>query len=80
MMKFTPLVTKNHNSTQWDRNCSDCRKEFGSTNHGHSSKEKLCPMNPNPDVKYLGRYERKVKEYQALGGIVISELIPITST
>jgi predicted house-cleaning noncanonical NTP pyrophosphatase (MazG superfamily) len=77
MKKRSTLVTTNHNTTQWNRTCKDCQKEFGSTHHGHSSKEKLCPLNPNPDVKYLGRYERKVREYQALGGIVIPELISL---
>jgi len=73
----TELVTTNHVSNMgngnWiNRNCSSCRREYGTTNHGHSKGGHHCPLREIQNSvhgQYILREERKLAEYRDLGGI-----------
>jgi hypothetical protein len=84
---YTELVTTKHVSNRdngiWkNRNCSTCRKEYGTTHHGHSSGQHDCPLREKKDAAHefhMNRQERKVNEYRAFGGIIDENSDPATN-
>ena len=72
------LVTKKHVSNRengvWDkRTCKDCKKKYGTEDHGHSSGQKKCPIVQEVRAIELGEYlirkKRKQEDIEVMGGI-----------
>jgi hypothetical protein len=67
------LVTKNHVSNRsngaWaERTCDDCRGIDGSTKHGHSAGQRLCPVQIVKEKNrfFNDRRKRKLEEMRVL--------------